>query len=111
MKFKNIKLGAIEWEVKFGDIPDYIAEALETEPENLLGATDKSELTIYIRDNLKPTIARTTLLHELVHAMCDSFNLGFDDNEHEEIVDAIAKATYNFLHQNRIATEWLMKEE
>ena len=106
----KIKLGAIEWNVQFGDVPEYIAEALETEPENLMGATDKCDLTIYVRNNLKPPVERTVLLHEMVHAMCDSFNLGFDDNEHEEIVDAIAKGMYNFMKQNPEVIKWLLKE-
>lgn len=106
----KIKLGAIEWNVRFEDVPEYIAEALETEQENLMGATDKCDLTIYVRNNLKPPVERTVLLHEAVHAMCDTFNLGFDDNEHEEIVDAIAKGMYNFMKQNPEAIKWLMKE-
>lgn len=47
----KIKLGAIEWNVRFEDVPEYIAEALETEQENLMGATDKCDLTIYVRNN------------------------------------------------------------
>ena len=39
-----------------------------------------------------------------------SFNLGFDDNEHEEIVDAIAKGMYNFMKQNPEVIKWLLKE-
>jgi len=75
-----------------------------------MGATDKCDLTIYVRNNLKPPVERTVLLHEMVHAMCDSFNLGFNDNENEEIVDAIAKGFYNLMKQNPEAIKWLMKE-
>jgi len=106
----KIKLGAIAWDIQFGDIPEYVAEVLDIEQENLMGATDKSDLVIYIRGNLKPLVERTTLLHEMVHAMCDSFNLGFNDNENEEIVDAIAKGFYNLMKQNPEVIKWLLKE-
>jgi hypothetical protein len=107
----NIRLGAIDWEVFFGEIPGYICEALDVEPEDLMGATDEIQLRIYMRDDLKPNRERITFLHEIVHALCGSFHLGFNDSENEEMVDAIAKSFYNFMKQNPKAVEWLMKEE
>jgi hypothetical protein len=107
----EITLGAIDWEVFFGEIPDSVCRALDIAPEYLMGATDEIQLRIYMRDNLKPNRERITFLHEIVHALCSSFHLGFDDSENEEITDAIAKGFYNFMKQNPKAIEWLMKEE
>lgn len=107
----EILLGAFNWGVEFGEISIEDAEELDSTPENLLGFTDRKSLQMYIDGSLTPQMLRVTFLHELVHAMSDTFGLGFDDVEREDIVNQIASAMFNFMKQNPKAVEWLMKEE
>jgi predicted Zn-dependent protease with MMP-like domain len=108
---KTIKLGAFEWGVVFNEITQECAQEFDNEPENVLGFTDRRNLVMYIDETLTPQVLKSTFLHELVHAMGDSFGLGFEDTENENAVNKIANAFYNFIKQNPKAVEWLIKEE
>ena len=107
----EILLGAFNWGVEFGEITEEEAEEFESLPENILGYTDRRNLKMYVDADLNSQVTRLTFLHELIHAMSDTFGLGFDDVEREDIVNQIASAVFNFMKQNPKAVEWLMKEE
>ena len=107
----EIMLGAFKWNVEFGEITEERAEEFDSLPENLLGFTDRRNMAMYIDAELTAQMSRITFLHELVHTMSDTFGLGFDDTDREDMVNQIANAFYNFMKQNPKAVEWLMKEE
>lgn len=107
---KKVLLGAFEWSIIFGKFDVEDAAEFDVEPENLLGFSDKKNLVMYIDEELNTTMKKVTFLHELVHTMSDTFGLGFNDSENEDMVNQIGNAFYNFMKQNPKAVEWLIKE-
>lgn len=60
-----------------------------------LGDTDRDELKIQLREELKPNLKAQTFLHELLHAIW--FTMGDEDGGNESTVEAFAQLLYQAL--------------
>lgn len=56
-----------------------------------LGATDLVEQIIYINNTIKGSLLERVISHELVHALCLSYNLVFDVETEEILADFVAR--------------------
>lgn len=55
-----------------------------------IGATDDNSKTIYIRNNLHPSLIKKVLCHELTHAAMFSYNIDLSIEQEELLADLIA---------------------
>lgn len=55
-----------------------------------IGACDDRTKTIYINNNLHPTLMKKVLCHELTHAAMFSYNINLNIEQEEILADLIA---------------------
>lgn len=71
----------LNWAIKYSDFDD----------EDTLGYTDFTKLEISIKPNLKDDVEHTTIMHELVHAYCESYSYMYcrDSVSYEQLCEFI----------------------
>jgi hypothetical protein len=76
-------------------------------PPDLFGQCDKGQHVIALHPHQSPDRLRATLVHEVLHALCDL--TGVDDDKGEEsIATALAPALLGVLRANPRLVEWLV---
>jgi hypothetical protein len=75
-------------------------------PADLYGLCDKGKHVISLHPEQSPTRLRSTLVHELLHALCDLTGVD-DDKAEERIVTVLAPAVLALLQDNPRLVNWL----
>lgn len=80
----ELKINDLKWQVEFLNKND---KRLISDGDKCLGRTFFNDLDICLRNNMPKTLARRTVIHELVHAFLYSYNvtLPSDEDKAEEI--------------------------
>lgn len=76
-------------------------------PGELFGLCDKGKHVISIHPDQSPARLRSTLMHELLHALCDLTGVD-DDKAEERIVTVTAPALLSLLRDNPKLLDWLI---
>jgi len=93
---KDWIVGEDVWSVKFSRDLDKDADSKEN--ESTLGLTDPSEMELLIKQKQTPRLRMSCFIHELLHAMEDSYNIEIS----HKAVYQLEKAIMNFLLVNKI---------
>lgn len=75
-------------------------------PPDLYGLCDKGKHTISLHPDQSAVRLRSTLVHELLHALCDLTGVD-DDKAEERIVTVLAPALLEVLRKNPRLVDWL----
>jgi len=75
-------------------------------PPDLYGLCDKGRHTISLHPDQSPIRLRSTLVHELLHALCDLTGVD-DDKAEERIVTVLAPALLELFRTNPRLIDWL----
>lgn len=77
-------------------------------PSDLYGACDKGHHIISLHPNQSAQRLRVTLVHELLHALCDVTGVD-DDKVEERVVTVLAPVLLGLLRGNPRLVKWLME--
>ena len=75
-------------------------------PPDLYGLCDKGKHVVALHPDQSAVRLRSTLMHELLHALCDLTGVD-DDKAEERIVTVLAPALLALLRENPRLLEWL----
>ena len=75
-------------------------------PPDLYGQCDKGKHVVALHPDQSAVRLRSTLMHELLHALCDLTGVD-DDKAEERIVTVLAPALLALLRENPRLLEWL----
>ena len=83
-----IIINGIEWRVKLGHPLDEVL--IRDDGTHTLGMCDRYTKTIYLASNLKGSMLKKVVCHEIVHAAMFSYNVYLSLEQEEIIADLIA---------------------
>jgi len=88
--------------LKIGSYVYKYSEEPNVGDNNLLGLCSYPGLEIKIRENLKGTVKKVTIMHELIHSFYMSVGYRFDnDRDMENTVDIAANSMVDFINKNK----------
>ncbi len=76
---KGFNVGWAEFEFK-------LKKNLYSDESKCYGVTDFNEMTITLEDSMPDKIAHPTIIHEVCHALMETFGLGGDHEKDEDVV-------------------------
>ena len=83
-----IEINGIEWKIKFVyPLDEYL---IRDDGTYSIGMCDRDTKTIYLAKNLKGSMLKKVLCHEIVHAAMFSYNVYLSLEQEEIIADIIA---------------------
>jgi hypothetical protein len=78
-------------------------EVLETNPgawaKNAMGRSDSVYGAIYLREDMPLTVKHSTLMHEVLHMICDTTGL-VSISENETAISTLATSLHSFIRDN-----------
>jgi len=93
---KKVIIGGYRWNILFE----------KPKVEHAIGLTDVMKLTIWIEPDMAETIQKSTLVHELLHAI--AFTAGKSEKDGEEAwVSALAPLLFTMLRDNKELRDYL----
>jgi hypothetical protein len=78
-----------------------------TTDSDSLGEWHANKAEIHYDPDTTATVLRETILHEMLHAVCD--HSGLDPEEHETIIRSISPLILHVLQENPKFVSWLIK--
>lgn len=110
-----INLGCYRYNVLLASL-DEIRRVLGSDYPNkgtVFGCINNEDQLILVLKENTPQCQRSTLLHELVHAIVDSKCIPMPEEtaEMEALVDGIATGVYEVLKRNPRLVSWIMEEK
>lgn len=99
---KKIKVGWKNFDIKF------VPTSHELEP-GYSGLCKPMEQKIIVADILSPEKQANTLFHEILHAICNEYNIFTDDDAEERAVICFANGLCLFMKDNPATLEWITK--
>src|SRR3989338_2943128 len=79
-------------------LADYDVVTTDFTGSENVGEVDFDERVIYLKRKQSPAEKKRTLIHEIVHILCDGVNIELS----EKSVDKVANALYDSLYKNQI---------
>lgn len=92
----SIKIGNINYKVIVTDKPIIVDDKT-----NFLGTISYDNSEITIKSDLTKDKKIEVLWHEILHGITDYFNIDFEKDSIERIVDCIGKGVYQVLKDNK----------
>jgi len=71
-----------------------------------MGRADVKILKVNVSSDLHSDIQKSTLVHELLHIICDILSVELEENE----IDAIALGVYSLIKNNKHLTDWIQTQ-
>jgi len=78
-----------------------------TTDEDSLGEWHANKAEVHYDPNVTGPVLRETVLHEMLHAICE--HTGLDPDEHETIIRSISPLILHLLKENPKFTAWLIQ--
>ena len=75
-----------EFDVGWAKFEFKLKKNLYSEESKCYGVTDFNEFTITLEDSMPDKVAHPTIIHEVCHAMMETFGLGGDHEKDEDVV-------------------------
>jgi hypothetical protein len=75
--------------------------------DQMLGLCTPDRASIFLRPGRDDMVMRQTLLHESLHMMCYTANLGLPAEQEESVVEKLATLLLQVLRDNEEFVEWL----
>jgi Zn-dependent peptidase ImmA (M78 family) len=87
---------------------DYEVDFIPNESSDNHGLTDKSKKKIFIEKNINPQVQRETLLHEILHVVCEDMYFFKDDEKEEEFIRKFSPRLMHILCNSEEATNFIL---
>ena len=105
------KRGGLPEFVKVGHLTYKIAEMTRKDAEraDIYGDIVHSDASIRVKEGMAPGATAETLLHEIMHAVFDEWEIKMPIAEEERIVGAMARGMATVMRDNPAVMAWMMK--
>lgn len=98
----KVRIMGVDWSV--------VEDGKRAQKENVTGETDHDNLEILLDADIPEQHKRTTLLHEIIHAI-DNFTHEPKNHLEEDQVRCLTAGIYQVLRDNPILAMWLLGKE
>lgn len=98
---KTIKIGPFEYSI-------YLSDNIQLDDRNLSGMVDFDKCEIYIDMNIDEKCKKTTLLHEILHAILHCSSVESDKEDIHKVIDIISIGLLDLLERNKSLLKYLL---
>jgi Zn-dependent peptidase ImmA (M78 family) len=109
---KDVKVGPYRYSIK-NDKSSMDSARVRFETIEAIGFTSTHEQCIFVDPELSEDMRAETLLHEIMHVVCEATGIStsFDEKEEESFIATVSPLLLDTLRENREVAEYLLDWE